>query len=174
MQTQSNQLKVSWEDYHQSIEQLAIKIHASGWKCDQILCLARGGLRIGDVLSRLFQVPLAIISVSSYRDEGGTKQAEIHVASTISATIPHLFGRVLVVDDLVDTGGSVKEVLKTLPLMFSEIVEMKTAVIWCKQASTFTPDFYVEFLKTNPWIIQPFEVYDQISMSDLIEKINTK
>jgi hypoxanthine phosphoribosyltransferase len=45
-------LYVSWDEYHMLIERLALKIHASGWQFDQILCLARGGMRPGDVLSR--------------------------------------------------------------------------------------------------------------------------
>ena len=54
-------LYVSWDEYHQLIERLALKIHASGWEFDQILCLARGGMRPGDVLSRIFDKPLGIM-----------------------------------------------------------------------------------------------------------------
>ena len=46
-------LYVSWDEYHLLIERLALKVHGSGWEFDQILCLARGGLRPGDVLSRV-------------------------------------------------------------------------------------------------------------------------
>jgi len=45
-------LYVSWDEYHMLIERLALKIAGSGWEFDQILCLARGGMRPGDVLSR--------------------------------------------------------------------------------------------------------------------------
>jgi hypoxanthine phosphoribosyltransferase len=58
-------LYVSWDEYHRLIERLALKVHASGWAFDQILCLARGGMRPGDVLSRVFDKPLAIMSTSS-------------------------------------------------------------------------------------------------------------
>ena len=40
-------LYVSWDEYHMLIERLALKIDASGWQFDQILCLARGGMRPG-------------------------------------------------------------------------------------------------------------------------------
>ena len=62
---------VSWEDYHQDIEKLAIQIYESGWKFNQIVCLAKGGLRIGDILCRLFDVPLAILSNLVLRGGGG-------------------------------------------------------------------------------------------------------
>ena len=41
-------LYVSYDEYHNLIEKLAIKIHQSGWQFDTILCLARGGMRPGD------------------------------------------------------------------------------------------------------------------------------
>ncbi len=38
----------------------------------------------------------------------------------------------------------------------------KTAVLWWKACSTAKPDYYVEYLADNPWIHQPFEVYDTL------------
>jgi len=62
-------LYVSYDEYHNLIEKLAIKVYQSGWQFDTILCLARGGMRPGDILSRIFDKPLAIMSTSSYRAE---------------------------------------------------------------------------------------------------------
>ena len=59
-------LYVSWDEYHRAIEVLALKVHESGWPFNQIVCIARGGLRVGDTLSRIFKLPLAIISTQSY------------------------------------------------------------------------------------------------------------
>ena len=46
-------LYVTWNQYHDLIEDLCVKVHDSGWEFDHILCLARGGLRIGDVFSQI-------------------------------------------------------------------------------------------------------------------------
>ena len=94
-------LWVSWDQYHQLTEQLALRVHQSGWKFDQVLCLARGGLRPGDVLSRIFNVPLAILSTSSYRAEAGTQQGTLDIAKHITMSSGSLAGRILIVDDLV-------------------------------------------------------------------------
>ena len=67
-------LYVSYDEYHNLIENLAIKVFQSGWEFDTILCLARGGMRPGDILSRVFDKPLAIMSTSSYRAEAGTSR----------------------------------------------------------------------------------------------------
>jgi hypoxanthine phosphoribosyltransferase len=75
-------LYVSYDEYHNLIEKLAIKIHQSGWEFDTILCLARGGMRPGDILSRVFDKPLAIMSTSSYRSDAGTVQGNLDIATT--------------------------------------------------------------------------------------------
>jgi hypoxanthine phosphoribosyltransferase len=77
-------LYVSYDEYHNLIEKLAIMVHQSGWQFDTILCLARGGMRPGDILSRIFDVPLAIMSTSSYRAEAGTKQGHLDIAHYIT------------------------------------------------------------------------------------------
>ena len=77
-------LYVSYDEYHNLIEKLALKIHQSGWQFDTILCLARGGLRPGDILSRIFDKPLAIMSTSSYRAEAGTVQGHLDIARYIT------------------------------------------------------------------------------------------
>lgn len=148
---------ITWEKYHQQIEELAQIIHRSRWEFDQILAIARGGLRIGDVFSRIFHKPLAILIAQSYR---GHEQGILTIAPKITMTQTHLSPHVLVVDDMVDSGRTLAQVVHHLWQEHQHIQELKTAVIWYKQRSTFPPDYYVEFLAHNPWIHQPFERYD--------------
>jgi uncharacterized protein len=60
-------LYISWEEYHQKIEQLAFKIYQSDWAFNQIVCLAKGGLRVGDILCRIYDQPLAILYAFLWR-----------------------------------------------------------------------------------------------------------
>jgi hypoxanthine phosphoribosyltransferase len=160
-------LHVSWEDYHALIEALAVRISASGWRFDQIVCIARGGLRIGDTLSRLFGQPLAVIATQSYTGEGGTVQGEIRVADHLTMATPALGHRVLLVDDLVDSGLTLEAVRAWLPAHYPQIAEIRTAVLWYKACSRFRPDFHAQYLAENPWIHQPFERYERIDPSEL-------
>lgn len=160
-------LWVTWDDYHRAIERLALLVHDSGWKFDQVLCLARGGLRPGDVFSRIFEVPLAILSTSSYRAGNGTEQGELDIAAHVTSTAGALAGRVLLIDDLVDSGVTFAHVKAHLEARFPEVTEIRTAVIWYKACSVFQPDFYVDYLPGNPWIHQPFEEYDGIRSHQL-------
>ena len=152
-------LYVSWDAYHRLIEKLAVNVWESGWAFDQILCLARGGMRPGDVLSRVFDKPLAIMSTSSYRAEAGTIQGRLDIARYITMPQGELAGRVLLVDDLADSGVTLRAVVERLRAM-PTITELRSAVIWTKAVSSFEPDYYVEKLPTSPWIHQPFEEYD--------------
>ncbi|CAL61450.1 Putative nucleotide phosphoribosyltransferase [Herminiimonas arsenicoxydans] len=153
-------LWVTWEEYHHAIERLALLVHESGWKFDQVLCLARGGLRPGDVFSRIFDVPLAILSASSYREGAGTMQGTLDIASHITIISGSLGGKVLLLDDLVDSGVTLAEVQRHLAEQFPAVTEVKSAVIWYKACSSTKPDFYLDYLPHNPWIHQPFEEYD--------------
>lgn len=153
---------VSWSDYHRLIERLALIVHESGWKFDKILCLARGGVRVGDVLSRIYDVPLGILATSSYREAAGTVQGTMDIAQYITITRGTLDGKVLLVDDMVDTGMTFGRVRDHLLSEFQGIQELRTAVLWWKGHSKVTPDYFVEQLPTNPWIHQPFEDYDSI------------
>lgn len=163
-------LYVSYDEYHNLIEKLAIKIHQSGWTFDTILCLARGGLRPGDILSRVFDKPLAIMSTSSYRSDAGTVQGNLDIARFITTPKGDIAGKVLLVDDLADSGKTLSAVIKQLKSNYEPISELRSAVIWTKGLSTFTPDYSVEFLPTNPWIHQPFEGYDALRPEQLIQK----
>lgn len=162
-------LYVSWDEYHQLIEQLAVRVHRSGWEFDQILCLARGGMRPGDVLSRIFDKPLAIMATSSYRAEAGTIQGRLDMAKYITLPKGELAGRVLLVDDLADSGVTLAAVVERLRGM-PAITALRSAVLWKKAMSTYIPDYFVEALPTSPWIHQPFEEYDGLGVEGLARR----
>ncbi|MEN9373148.1 MAG: hypothetical protein RIR79_700 [Pseudomonadota bacterium] len=163
-------LYVSYDEYHNLIEKLALKVHQSGWEFDTILCLARGGLRPGDILSRVFDKPLAIMSTSSYRMDAGTVQGHLDIARYITTPRGEIAGRVLLVDDLADSGKTLNTIIHLLKNNYPPITELRSAVIWTKAISTFTPDYTVKHLPTNPWIHQPFESYDSIRPEQLMRK----
>jgi hypothetical protein len=160
-------LYVTWEQYHQNIEILADKIHASGWEFNQIVCLARGGLRIGDILCRLYHKPLAILFTSSYSDDH--RREEIKLSDHLAMIGDTIGDRVLIVDDLVDTGISLQKSIEWLKDRYP-IQEIRTAVIWYKGNSTCQPDYYTAYLADNPWVHQPFEPYETMTPADLVNR----
>lgn len=159
-QVQHQTLTVTWPEYYATGERLATRIHASGWQFDQILCIARGGMFIGDMLSRIFKKPLAVISASSYRGPDGKQKKQLVVSKEIAMTTDTLAKRVLLVDDLVDSGDSLWQVKCSVEEKYTG-VEIKTAVLWYKSCSKIIPDYYGDdSVDEHTWIHQPFEGYD--------------
>mgnify|MGYP000084175681 CR=1 FL=1 len=68
------------------------------------------------------------------------------------------------------SGHTLHAVINMLQTNYAPITELRSAVIWTKGLSTFSPDYSVEFLPSNPWIHQPFEGYDSLSPEKLLEK----
>ena len=160
-------LYVTWDQYHAEIEKLARQVHESNWQFNQLICIARGGLRVGDVLSRIYDMPLAILSTSSYTEKAGTIRGELMIADQMTMASGRLGDRVLLVDDLVDSGVTLEAVTRTLPQRYPQITALRTAVLWYKACSVFKPDYFTEYLPDNPWIHQPFEVYDSMRPKDV-------
>ena len=97
-------LFISWDEYHKKTEELAVKVHKDGWNFNQVVCIAKGGMRVGDVFARIFNVPLAILSVESYRGEGIKNQrGTITFSRDLAKTSPNIGSKVLLVDDLADS-----------------------------------------------------------------------
>ncbi len=167
----ASDLYVNWTDYHRNIEQLAVNIHQSGWEFNQILCLAKGGLRIGDILARLFNQPLAILSASSYGGIDGRQQGSITFAHDLTMTTANLGSRILIVDDLVDSGVTLQKSLIWLDRKYGFYVdEVRTAVLWHKASSVIKPDYAIQYLDDNPWIHQPFEQYELTTPEALMKR----
>jgi uncharacterized protein len=156
-------LYIDWEQYHQCIEQLAIKIHRSFWQFDQIVCLAKGGLRIGDTLSRIYQKPLAILFAASYGGSDNRTQQQLKFSQHLAMLEDNLGKHILLVDDLADSGITLSSSVNWLKER-SNIQEIRTAVLWYKSCSLVIPDYYVDYLPNNPWIHQPFEHYEKFSI----------
>ncbi len=134
-------LHVSWDQYNTLVERLALTVYESGFRFNQIICIARGGLRVGDVMSRIYEQPLAILSTHSYAAEGGTIRGELVIAEHMTMTRPRLGDKVLLVDDMVDSGHTLAAVHAELPKRFPHITALRTAVLWWKACSVVKPDY---------------------------------
>lgn len=166
-------LYVSWSEYHYKIEQLAVEIYQSGWEFNQIVCLARGGLRVGDILARIYEKPLAILATSSYSGPGKQERGNLTFSHHLTMTTERLGDRILLVDDLVDSGITLQETIPWLKENTdSPIAEIRSAVVWYKACSVIKPDYYVDYLPDNPWIHQPFEHYEHTSPAELAKKLS--
>jgi uncharacterized protein len=130
---------------------------------------ARGGLRVGDILSRIYQQPLAILAASSYGSD--RIRSSLIFSQNLTMTTPQLGSHILLVDDLVDSGKTLEQTVIWLKQHYqAQVQEVRTAVIWYKACSMIAPDYYADYLPDNPWIHQPFEGYEQMNPAELAER----
>ena len=171
----SEKLIVSWEEYCKIVEKLAIQINESGYKPDILLGVMRGAGLCIDLLSRIFKLPTAYIAIQSYSGKGmEDKQGKLIFAREISSIAGNnKFKKLLLVDDLSDTGITLEasiSFLKKYPPIKDHIQEIKTACLWRKKKSTYSPDFCPVRLDSNPWIVQPFEHWEETRIEDIKKK----
>ena len=170
----SEKLIVSWDEYNNTVEKLAIMIHESSYKPTLLVGIMRGGAPMIDLLSRVFKLKCAYLAVESYSGKGiEDEQGNIIFSREMSSIALNMGGRILLCDDLSDTGitlnKSVDWLRKYGPIK-DKIVDIKTATLWKKKKSTFEPDFCSVRLNDNPWIVQPFEHYEEIRIEDIKKK----
>ena len=167
-------LIVSFNEYLDTVEKLAIDVNKS-FKPTVLVGIMRGGAQIIDILSRIFKLPTAYIVIQSYSGKGTEdKQGELIFAREISSIANEKdFEKVLLVDDLSDTGLTLNKSidwLKKYDPIKNYIKDIKTACLWKKKSSEFNPDYCPVMLNSDPWIVQPTEHYEELSIDKIILK----
>ena len=170
----SKKMIVGWEEYKKIVEKLAIEVHKN-YEPTVLIGIMRGAAPIIDILSRILKLPIAYIVIQSYSGKGlEDQQGQLMFAREISSLADNKdFNKVLLIDDLSDTGLTLNksiEWLKNYGPTKDYIKEVKTACLWKKKSSKFEPDFCPIRLSSDPWIVQPTEHYEELSVEELIER----
>ena len=170
----SKKMIVEWEEYKKIVEKLAIEVHKN-YRPTVLIGIMRGAAPIIDILSRILKLPIAYIVIQSYSGKGlEDHQGQLMFAREISSLANNEdFNKVLLIDDLSDTGLTLNksiEWLRNYGPTKDFIKEVKTACLWKKKSSKFEPDFCPIRLDSDPWIVQPTEHYEQLSIEEIIKK----
>jgi len=170
----ADKLIITFDEYTKIVEKLAIEIN-NNYKPTVLVGIMRGAAPILDILSRILKLPIAYIVIQSYSGKNmEDKQGQLMFAREISSLAKNKdFAKVLLVDDLSDTGLTLNksiEWLKKYEPIKNYINQVKTACLWKKKSSTFEPDFCPVKLKSDPWIVQPTEHYEELSMEEIIKR----
>ncbi len=170
----AEKLIIKFDEYLDTVEKLALTI-SQNYKPTVLVGIMRGAAPIIDILSRILKLPTAYIVIQSYSGSGiENKQGELIFARDISSIASNSdYERVLLVDDLSDTGLTLNksiEWLKQYEPVKNYIKEIKTACLWKKKSSSFTPDFCPVRLNGDPWIIQPTEHYEELNIEEIVSK----
>jgi len=154
---------MTWDQFYELARRVAEKIKDSGYRPDFMVGLARGGW----VLSRVLCDFLGVKDLVSIKVEhwGVTAtpdgKARIKYAFDVDLT-----GRkVLVVDDITDTGESMMVAVDYVRTKNPE--EVRTAALRHIQGSKFTPDYYGDEI-TWRWVVFPWNYVED--MCNLLPK----
>ena len=141
----AEKLIISFNEYTKIVEKLAIQIHQK-YKPTVLVGIMRGAAPIIDILSRILKLPIAYIVIQSYSGEGmEDQQGQLMFAREISSLASNEdFNKVLLIDDLSDTGLTLNksiEWLKNYGPTKDYIKEVKTACLWKKNLQLLNPIF---------------------------------
>lgn len=153
--TDHQYLSVAWQEYHALTQSIADQILSHEAPFATIIAIGRGGLTFGHLLSDFLRIPICSITIQSYTDI--KKQGEVKITEGLSSRIGGK--RVLLVDDIADSGATLKRATSYLRRFRPQSIT--TATLFYKPHSTIRPDYYAK--QTDLWILQPFEVTEWIT-----------
>ena len=107
----ADKLYINWQEFHQDTKALAKKIRAHG-KFDKIIAISRGGLIPAGILAYELDIRNSqAINISSYDGENRRAEDQIEVSADIGA----VDAATLIVDDLSDTGSTIRLLRRSFP-----------------------------------------------------------
>ncbi len=133
----------SYEEFVEDTKELIKK--SKDFNADVLLGIARGGLTLGHFIGEALNIR-NVYTLNSIHYEGTQKLDTFEIFN-----IPDLTkaSKVLILDDIVDSGETMVEILKILKQKFPH-VEFKLATIFYKKTSLLQPDYSVKEAKS--WI----------------------
>ena len=141
----------TWEQVYEMLLNLATAIRKDGFEPEVILGVSRGGWPPARVLSDLLENPeLANVKTEFYTGVAETK-GKPTITQPVSVSVRNK--RVLVVDEIADTGKSLR--LIKLHLKEQGATKIKIATVYFKPWSVVTPDYYER--KSSAWVVFPWE-----------------
>jgi xanthine phosphoribosyltransferase len=141
---------VSWDQFHRDSRALAWRL--SGEKgLRAIVCITRGGLVPAAIVARELSIRIIeTVSIASYGED--RQQGSLSVLKGITPELMAGEGEgILVVDDLVDTGATMKMVRQMLP-------KAHVATVYAKPLGRPLVDTFVTEVSQDTWIYFPWDL----------------
>ncbi|WP_022667162.1 xanthine phosphoribosyltransferase [Desulfospira joergensenii] len=135
---------ISWEQLHRDSKALSWRLHDLDRKWKGIVAVTRGGLVPAAVIARELGIHhIDTVCITSYDWQS---QGETTILKEIRGTGEDF----LIIDDLVDTGGTARVVRDMLPKAYF-------ATVYAKPAGKPLVDAYVTEVSQDTWILFPWD-----------------
>ena len=155
---------------------LGVQIHNSGFKPDFIVGVWRGGTPVGIAIQEILAYlgndsdHIAIRTSSYYGLNQQSKEVRVH---GIDYLISHMNAedKLLIVDDVFDSGRSIKAILDTLQDKARKNIphDIRMAMPWYKPERNIidmVPDYFIH--ETDDWLVFPHEM-DGLTEEEIFE-----
>ncbi|MGA1844497.1 MAG: phosphoribosyltransferase [bacterium] len=143
---------------------LARRIYEDGYRPDFLIGIWRGGTPPGIAIHEFFvykgcrPASHTAIKVESYYGIEQRKEAIVDGMEKVTPRL-HPDGRLLIVDDIFDTGKSIEAVKNVLAETVTFPIQVRVATIYYrpdKNVTSFAPDYFLK--KVYSWVVFPHEL----------------
>ncbi|MHC1632118.1 MAG: phosphoribosyltransferase [Methanotrichaceae archaeon] len=149
---------VSWDQSYNLAKALSKKIKSSGYQPDLVIAIGRGGYVPARVVCDfMLHNHLTSMKVEHW-GIAAQKMDQAVVRFPLAIDVNGL--KVLIVDDVTDTGDTLKIAVNYVKSLGAE--EIKTGVLQHKTTSHFQPDYYGEKVSDWKWIIYPWAAHEDL------------
>ena len=156
--TMSDREELSWQLFGSAAHELATDVTADGFAPDLILAVARGGLFVAGALSYALDVKnVHLTNVEFYT--GVDERLDVPVMlPPVPSTVDLSGARVLIADDVADTGGTLRLVRD---FCAEHVAEARCAVLYQKPQSTVDCEYV--WRRTDRWINFPWSARPRLA-----------
>lgn len=142
---------VSWDQFHRDTRALTWRLAEVG-PFQAIVCVTRGGLVPAAIVARELNVRIIeTVCISSY--DGTERKEQLRILKDVADSVLKIGrgdGKVLIVDDLVDTGRTAKVVREILP-------KAHFATVYAKPMGRPLVDTFITEVSQDTWIFFPWD-----------------
>ena len=149
---------LSWYTIFDSVDKLVELIKEDDYIPDAVVIVGRGGFIPGALLTYKLDVKTVHnFSIQTYNEK------DVKTGSIISIQEPghslelkHKDSKVLVVDDISDTGHTLEYIKNELSTNYG-LNNIRFATLFTKKSTTYIPDYYVTEFPDESWLVFPWE-----------------
>lgn len=154
----SNETIIHWHDINFCLSAIKDKLKADNFIPDIIIAVGRGGLIPGTLLAYKMDVGIVInYAIKTYSNQNTQTEDLWVIQSPNEGFSDYRNKNILVVDDLSDSGNSLKYIADQLTNQY-HLENIKTATLCIKDKTGFIPDYYIQKYPSDTWLVFPWEV----------------